>query len=381
MGELLKVGALGMGNAGGNVAQAAAEQGFDAVALNASTNDLDNLSDKVAKFPIGDGRGTGKSRDDAKAFLEPQLGILEDIKMQNFIHTNDVIIIPTSIGGGFGSGASPLLATKLSEKYPDKCIIPCGIFPFDSEGYTAQDHGVEWLKEVKESGKFRYMLYDNNRFANLKAAEATTLINNEIVDFMRILRGDFTLLDITGGIDQRDIMTCISPAGRIAGYVCAIEEADIDNGSIVQTIMRMIKEKSGLADLATDKQILASAFQYSLHDNFREYLPQIKGDIQEICGSHLSDYSNFHDAADDENTPDYVCIIMSGLSDPTVRIDKMINRRDKLSNDILTRKTAQSKLGQATAGDSRLKLTSASFATGAASNKKVPVPNGAKESK
>lgn len=374
MGELLKVGALGMGNAGGNVAQRAAEEGFKAVVLNASTDDLDKLSDKLLKFPIGDGRGTGKSRVEAKNFIESQIGVMDDVKMQEFINTTDVIVVPTSIGGGFGSGASPYLATELKKKYPSKCIIPCGIFPFNSEGYTAQDHGVAWMKEIKEPGVFPYMLYDNNKYSSMKTADAVNAINDEIVQFMRLLRGDYTLTDITGGIDQRDIMTCISQPGLLAGFVCTIEEADIDNGSLVQTLMRFMKEKSGLADLATDKQIMASAFQYSLHDNFREYLPRIKSDVQEICGSHLSDYSNFHDADDDDETQDFISIIMSGLSDPTLRIDKMINRRDALADDILTRKTASSKLANASTGDSRLQLSAASFATGA-SPKKIPVPN------
>lgn len=380
MSDLLKVGALGMGNAGGNVAEQAVREGFKSVALNASTNDLDALSEAVTKFPIGDGRGTGKSRVEARSFMESQLGILDDIKMAEFVNTSDVIIVVSSIGGGFGSGAAPYLATELKTRYPSKCIIPCGVFPFDSEGYTAQDHGVQWLKEVKEPGIFSYLLYDNNRFSHMTPKDAVNSINNEIIDFMKILRGDYTLPDITGGIDQRDMMTLISPPGRIAGYVRSIEEADIINGSIVETMLKMIKDNSGLAELASDKQIMASAIQYSLHDNFREYLPQVKNDVQEICGSHLSDYSNFHNAADDEDVQDFVAIIMSGLSDPTLRIDKMINRRDKLAGDILNRKQAQSKLNQTTSGDPRLQLSAASFATGAVT-KKVPVPNTDKEKK
>lgn len=380
MSKLLKVGTLGMGNAGGNVAQAAANEGFSAVALNASTNDLDNLGDTVLKFPIGDGKGTGKNRDEAKAFLETQIGVLDDIKMQEFLNTNDVIIVCTSIGGGFGSGASIYLANKLKEKYPTKSIIPCGIFPFNAEGYTAQNHGIAWMQEMKENGEFSYLLYDNNRYSTRKAADAVSAINDEIVQFMKLLRGDYTLSDPnTGGIDQRDIMTLISVPGLIAGYVHEIEEADIENGSLVETMMKFIKEKSGIADLAKDNQIMASAFQYSLHDNFREYLPRIKQDVQEICGSHLSDYSNFHDAADDENTPDFISIIMSGLSDPTLRIDKMINRRDALAEDVLNRKTATSKLSQTTVSNPKLQLKANSFATGA-SPKKIPVPNSAAKS-
>lgn len=371
--SLLKVGIVGMGNAGGNVAQAAFDEGFDALAINASTKDLDNLSDDILKFPIGDGKGTGKSRDEAKAFMESQIGILDDVKMQEFIATHDIIVVVSSIGGGFGSGASPYLVSKMQEKYPNTTITPCGIFPFNSEGYTAQDHGVQWLQEVMAM-ETRYWLYDNNKYANLRAADATKFINDEIVMFMKLYRGDFTLPDITGGIDERDMLTLSSVAGRQVGFVHEIEEADIENGSLVQTILNFIRDESGNAELAEDKQVLASAFQYSLHGNFAKYMPKIKADVQELCGSHLNDYTNFHDAADDEDGPNFISLIMSGCSEPTLRIDRMINQRDKLATDVTTRKAAQSKLMSTSAGDSKLKLTANSFASGMAP-KRVPVPN------
>ena len=101
------------------------------------------------------------------------------------------------------------------------------------------------------------------------------------------------------GIDERDMLTLSSVAGRQVGFVHEIEEADIENGSLVQTILNFIRDESGNAELAEDKQVLASAFQYSLHGNFAKYMPKIKADVQELCGSHLNDYTNFHDAADD----------------------------------------------------------------------------------
>ena len=142
----------------------------------------------------------------------------------------------------------------------------------------------------------------------------------------------------------------------------------------VQTILNFIRDESGNAELAEDKQVLASAFQYSLHGNFAKYLPKIKADVQELCGSHLNDYTNFHDAADDEDGPNFISLIMSGCSEPTLRIDRMINQRDKLATDVTTRKAAQSKLMSTSAGDSKLKLTANSFASGM-TPKRVPVPN------
>lgn len=374
MSNLLTVGCLGLGNAGGNVANMAIDEDFLAVAVNGSTDDLDRLKDELPKFPVGDGKGTGKDRDKAKDFLTAHIGVIDDAQMQEFLGKTDIVFLVTSTGGGFGSGASIMMAEKIVEKYPDKAVIPVGIFPFDQEGYTAQDHSVEWLKELKASNQFAYMYYDNNRYANLTPKECCEKINNEILMAMKLFRGDYIREDRTGGIDQRDMITNASIPGRIVAYLAFLEESDIVDGSLVKTVMDKIKEDSGIAELADDHQITASAVQYSLHSQFQKYVPGIKNDMQTMAGSHLNDYSNYHDADDDDESEDYMGIIMAGLSDPTLRIDRMINRRDKMAQDILSRKGATSKLESASAGDSRLKIGSKSFASGVI-QKKIPVPN------
>ena len=373
--KLLKVGVLGLGNGGGNVANLASIEGFDAIAVNGSQKDLDRLGDNVTKFPIGDGKGTGKNREEAKEFLNHHIGILEDAKFQDFLNSNDVIVVVTSTGGGFGSGASILMCQKIHEKYSNKCIIPCGIFPFDSEGYTAQEHSIEWLKELKECEEFGYMYYDNNRFAQYPPKDVCEKINNEILDALRIFRGDFTLEDHTGGIDERDMLTALSVPGRIVAYYRDIEEADIIEGSLVKTMLESIKEDSGNAELVDDKQIMASAFQYCLHPQFLKYVPAIKDDMQNMAGNHLNDYANYSDIDEtDYNTQDGIAIIMSGLTDPALRIDRMINRRDKMAQDITTRKATSSKLDSTNVGDSKLRLGAKSFATGINTPKKVAIP-------
>lgn len=374
--QLLKVGVLGLGNGGGNVADLAAEHGFMAVAVNGSTKDLDRLSNNVWKFPVGDGKGTGKNREEAQAFLTAHIGILEDAKFVEFLTSNDVIVIVTSTGGGFGSGASIIMYNEIHKTYPNKCVILCGIYPFDSEGYTAQEHSVEWMKEVKAIDDMSYMYYDNNRFAKYPPNIVCDKINNEILDALRIFRGDFTLEDRTGGVDERDALTALSVPRRIVAYYRDIEEADIVDGSLVKTMMESIKEDSGNAELADDKDIMASIFQYCLRSQFMKYVPDIKNDMQEIVGNHLSDYANYHNIDDDDNeTRDGVAIILTGLSDPTLRIDRMINRRDKMANDIMTRKSASSKLDNTSVGNDKLKLGAKSFATGATGPKKVSVVN------
>jgi len=363
--ELIKIGVIGLGNCGGQMADLASTHGFGAIALNASQKDLDLLNNDVASFLIGDGRGTGKSRENSREFFIQRINVVQDNVFKTFVESHDCIVIVTSIGGGFGSGSSLVLRELLSRLYPDKAIIVAGVMPFDDEGYTAQNHAVEWLKELTEAdeGTATYMLYDNNLFAGRPKKEACNTVNKQFVSDLMVLRGDYINPTVTGGIDNRDMMTTISAPGRL--FVDAIElleEADIIDGSIIATIHKHITDTSAHAQLADDKMISASALMYTLRKEFYPYVSTLKEEVQETFGAHLNDYDNFADVEMDFDEQDSVAVILAGLTQPTLRINRLINRRDKLEQDILNRKQADSKLAEAKAGNSKLSMKAKRFA-------------------
>lgn len=368
--KLLEIGIIGMGNCGGQMAAAAAEEGFDAIAINASVKDLNLLPNTVEKFGVGDGRGTGKDRNDAQIFMRERINLLQDNTVEKFLNSHDVIVIPTSIGGGFGSGSSLVIYEVLSEMYPEKAIIPAGVFPFDSEAYTAQTHAIEWLQELDRT-EAAYLLYDNNRFATLPKLEACKNVNEQFAKNLCVLRGDYINQTLTGGIDNRDMMTALSAAGRIVvDTIEELDEAEIKDGNLAETILEHIKNNSAHADLVDDKEVKASAVMYTLRKNFNPYTIGLKADIQTVFGDHINDYDNFSDVEDDFNDPDMISLILSGLTLPTLRINKLISKRDSIEKSIVTRTQASSKLGSAAAGNSKLSLKAKSFASVAEPEKK-----------
>ena len=216
---LINIGVIGMGNCGGQMAdKACGELGIDAIAINASTKDLGMLqSDEIMAITIGDGKGTGKNRETAAEFLLNQITMLHDNAIEQFIEQHDAIFIVSSMGGGFGSGSSLVLADVLSKMTDGgKVIIPVGVMPFESEGYTAQDHAVDWMREVVYEMEMPYIIYDNSKFLATKGVEASQrLVNEEFVMNLRAIRGDFAFNTTSGGIDNRDMLTAISVPGRI----------------------------------------------------------------------------------------------------------------------------------------------------------------------
>lgn len=340
--RLLKIAVIGCGNCGGQLANHACETlGIDGIAINGAERDLELITcPRVITFTTGDGKGTGKDRDAAKKFFYGDSGLMLDKKFSEVISNNDVIIVATSTGGGFGSGASTELIEALSEMYSEKVIIAAGVLPFRDEQYTAFDGTKKWLREL-ESLNTGYILYDNNAFADrMIPNKAAQKVNENFVNNIKVIQGDYVDRTFTGGIDERDMLTVLSAPGRIIiDSMENLEPSNIINGSIVSTIKNDINTNSAHAEMVSDKEIIASAFMYTLGDEFDEFKTGIKSELQEEFGTHVKDASNFSD--EDKGT---VALVVSGLSSPNMVIDRIINQANKLASDINERKASKSKL-------------------------------------
>jgi len=367
--NLLSIGVIGMGNAGGMMANLASKHGFDAIAINASEKDLDMLDGDIIKIPVGDGNGTGKDVDEAENFFINRINLVQDPTVVEFVSKHDVIVVPTSIGGGFGSGSSLTLADVLvGMTGGEKVVIPAGVMPFDGELYTAQDHAVKWLRDLSKRD-IGYLLYDNSIFESIPKQKAHDRVNEQFIYDLMVMRGDTIYNTRSGGIDNRDMLTALSAPGRIvADWIPEIEEADIVDGSLVATIAKHIKEKSAHAELADDKAVMISALIYSLDDSFDKYKPALKKDMQDVFGMHLNDYDNFADI--DGNEADIpsnsISVILTGLSAPNLRINRLVSRRDELGVGVRNMKRSTNKLSSVKDDDDpALRIKSKRFANGA----------------
>lgn len=361
---LLKVGIIGSGNFGGQIASRAVLEGFDAIAMNASKRDLDLVGTGVECFLVGDGNGTGKSRDNAKEFLLAHIPVVKDEKLTSFIMKHDVIFVVGAAGGGFGSGSVPTLIDIFQQIYENdnKLFIALTTLPDIDETYTAQNHAEQFMKEILGLN-IPYLVYDNDNFKKLEASKMNEAIDSAIITDLKVLRGDYVLSTTSGGIDERDLLTVMSQPGRIVPSLFVnFDESTIDEGSIVAT-MRKHLTTSAHASLVDDKVISASAIMYNLGNDSLKYAPAIKHDMQEVFGYHITDYRN--EVVSDGSSVEFVAIICAGLTAPTVRIDKMIARRQTIENGYTTREAAKTKLNTVESGT--LKLNSKSFGGGAAS--------------
>ena len=130
---MLKIGVIGIGNAGSQVALVAHKEGIESMVLNSSEKDLAMVPDDMYKIPLGDLKGAGKNREGAKKFLQEVAGkIISSEKFINHVGDKDVVFIVSSCGGGTGSGAGYVVAEVAREL--GILVVGVATRPFSFEG-------------------------------------------------------------------------------------------------------------------------------------------------------------------------------------------------------------------------------------------------------
>ena len=141
---------FGVGGAGCNAVQHFAEGGFVGVSFAALNTDIQSLLDLSVEtvVPLGAKltRGLGAGGD-------PEIGraaAQEDGEpLRKLCLGADVVVIVTGLGGGTGTGASPVLARVAKEA--GALVLAIATLPFECEGARRQRQAQVGLEELKET--------------------------------------------------------------------------------------------------------------------------------------------------------------------------------------------------------------------------------------
>ena len=260
---MLDVGLIGIGNAGNQVATLAAEKlGIDVFAINSSRQDFDTIPDSITKKLIGDEKGAGKNRADAKAFLKKQImELMSDDDFKNFMSGKEVVYICSSTGGGTGSGMAPILSSIIGNSFKnsdgsDKIIILIGILPTLLEAYSTQVNTLDYLTELYQTlDDPTYMLYDNDKLSKKSTCDMMKAINTSIVDDISVMMGMHTPTTPYASIDEKDMKVILNTQGRIAiASLTDLKEKDLDETTIEELLINNIKTNTH-SELQRDKVV------------------------------------------------------------------------------------------------------------------------------
>lgn len=334
---MLDVGLIGIGNAGNQVATLAAEKlGIDVFAINSSRQDFDTIPDSITKKLIGDEKGAGKNRADAKAFLKKQImELMSDDDFKNFMSGKEVVYICSSTGGGTGSGMAPILSSIIGNSFKnsdgsDKIIILIGILPTLLEAYSTQVNTLDYLTELYQTlDDPTYMLYDNDKLSKKSTCDMMKAINTSIVDDISVMMGMHTPTTPYASIDEKDMKVILNTQGRIAiASLTDLKEKDLDETTIEELLINNIKTNTH-SELQRDKVVRRTGVITNLSENinstFNTHIPE----IQEFIGSPVEEFEHIY-VNSDRKMPNDVFLIMAGLSKINDRIHKINDRIEEI---------------------------------------------------
>ena len=334
---MLKVGLIGIGNAGNQVATLASEKlGIDVFAINSSRQDFDTIPDSIPKKLIGDEKGAGKNRSDAKAFLKKQImDLMSDEDFKNFMVSKEVVYICSSTGGGTGSGMAPIMSSIIGNSFKnsdgsDKIIILIGILPTLLEAYSTQVNTLDYLTELYQTLEDpTYMLYDNDKLSKKSTCEMMKSINLSIVDDISVMMGMHTPTTPYASIAEKDMKDILNTQGRIViASLTDLKEKDLDETTIEDLLINDIKTNTH-SGLQRDKVVIRTGVITNLSENisstFNTHIPK----IQEFIGSPVDEFEHIY-VNSDRKMPNNVFLIMSGLSKINDRIRKINDRIEEI---------------------------------------------------
>jgi tubulin-like protein CetZ len=334
---MIKIAVIGFGNAGNQVANLAYNtRGIPAIAINSSDHDLSTVT--IEKVKIGD-KGSGKDRNIAKTTIKENFKSLYNNEVvESVVKEAEIVFLVSSTGGGTGSGATPLMYDLYTKIYASKKIILIGILPELRESIASQQNTIEYIKEMRNIENITYMLYDNNRKAHLQSSVALTTINEEIVEDMSIIRGDYQYTTPYNSIDEKDMFKIIGTPGMInISKVYDIKEKDIDTSSIEDMLIQYLKTNSPMCEIERDNIVKRLGLIVNLNGKLTKIFDRKLLKLKDFTGEPLEGFE--HDfISSDAQYSNRVITIMSGLSIPDDRIEKIDQRIKDVTEALLKTK-------------------------------------------
>jgi len=235
----IKVRVVGVGGGGGSVvdelSQAVKKASFYAV--NSDSRALKSLSRKVSKLQLGKeltgGLGTG---------MNPELGEKaaesEKEKIKKMLEGQDFVILVSCLGGGLGSGASPVIA-KISKKSLGNLTYGIFTLPFKFEGKKKMSIAKKALKKLKREVD-AFSVIPNQRIFQIidkdtSLNKALSAINNQLADSLQSL---IEIIYKPGliNIDFADLKAVFRSRGRWA-YLNSVDLGKSEEEEIVKTVI------------------------------------------------------------------------------------------------------------------------------------------------
>ena len=299
-----KITLLGVGGGGCKVVRNIAECSLDHVSLAAcDVKDTVPLQSKIQCLDLSEamnGHGTGGNIE-----VGTEIASKYREQIQDTIKDTNMLLIISTLGGGFGTGASPVIAKLAKElKILTVCIVTLP-FNFESSAVSKADQGVLQLREhadiIIELPNDLLFNSDENDSAGSFFQQTDNFIKcsaqgiTDIINTTGIINVDFADIDTV----MREMGSAVIAQGRGRGESSFQQAIDNAIGSPLLQSMEIKDAKGLLLNIVGRIGIL------DLDDGIKNLESRLHEDVNTILGvAH----------PEDENTDDiHVTLILTGV--------------------------------------------------------------------
>jgi cell division protein FtsZ len=313
-----KIKVVGIGGAGGNAINnmiASKLRGVDFAALNTDCQDLDRslCSHRIQLGPsITMGLGSGADPEIGKLSAEESIG-----EIREAIDEYDMVFLTAGMGGGTGTGASPVVARESKEN--NALTVAVVTKPFKFEGDRRMKRAIEGIQQLRKEAD-TLIVIPNERLKGLGGRNATfkNLIAQADEVLLQAVKGISDLIISNGFInldfaDVKKVMgqmgTAIMGTGRANGEKRASEAAEkAINSPLLEDISingakGLLMNITGPSDMTMDEIDEASSYiKEEVHHDAEIFWgvvldDDMDGDVQVTIiatGIESEDYANRH---------------------------------------------------------------------------------------
>lgn len=337
-----KIAIIGVGNCGSQVAQLAQSKYpdiFDCIYINTSDSDLAMVTaEDQLKFKIGKKdqvEGSGKNRTKMKEYLMDDINnILGDENLQNAIVDKKYTFIISSAAGGTGSGAAPVLMEILRQMFPDTHFILVTVLPQISSSLMEQGNALEFLNELYDvlGETTTYMVYDNETTSDLPPTKALEVVNENIVEDLRVLSGVDNYPTPYESIDEADMESIITTPGRllVVRLNKRLSEKSVEDNNLDDMIIKAIKQ-SAHAETDRNKRVIRWGVITYFTDAVNKLYTSEFNKLADFIGTPIERFNHNAINKNNENL-NFLYMIASGLSPINDRVVKVTERIEELKN-------------------------------------------------
>ena len=306
-----KIKVVGIGGGGTNAINRMIESDIKGVELIVMNTDTQSLlkSNALIKLQIGQkltrGLGVGGNPELGKQAAEESC-----VRIKEMLADADMVFVTTGMGGGTGTGATPVVAQIAKEM--GKLVVAVVTKPFDFENKIRQEQAEEGIKELKKYVD-TYLIIRNEKLFTVTDERMPMMEAFKMVDdvLSRAVQSISDIINIPGhiNVDFADIKAIMTGAGEA---VMGIGESSGEHGALDAARKAIKSQLLENGSISGAKGLIVNITSNTNSNDFNE----VKKIVSYITNEAASENVNIKVGIVENNTMEgiKVTVIATGIS-------------------------------------------------------------------